>query len=157
MIVSSLASINEHPEMNMGLRQCIVRILSFDLIHLAPGSYPIEGDMLSFKIMDRQLAAPEDKQFEVHRQYIDIHIPLNTNEAIGYNLQNPNMALSSPFDNQNDIGFSDSEQNSSWLILSPGDMAIIFPQEWHKPACTLLSSQLLRKVVAKVHRSYLLK
>lgn len=155
MIVDSLSTISQHPGLDAGLQRCLYQILKYDLFQLEPGTYPIQENLLQLKIVDRQLAIPEEKHYEVHKQFLDIHIPLSASEAIGYISPTAEISGSVPFDEQQDVAFIEETYRPSWLVLAPGDLVIIFPGEWHKPCCTLASSSVLRKAMVKIHRSLL--
>ena len=52
------------------------------------------------------------------------------------------------------LWFVDDEQ-TSYLALQPGDFAIFWPGELHRPLCTLTTPGPVKKLVVKVHQSLL--
>jgi YhcH/YjgK/YiaL family protein len=76
---------------------------------------------------------PREKSLlEAHRRYIDIHIPLRGEEAMGWApiscLTNP----CEPYNEDNDIEFyGDASRNI--FVIQPGQLAILFPEDAHAP------------------------
>ncbi|MGL4893098.1 MAG: YhcH/YjgK/YiaL family protein, partial [Aeromonas veronii] len=53
-----------------------------------------------------------------------------------------------------DLWFVDDDQ-TSYLALQPGDFAIFWPGELHRPLCTPNQPAQVKKLVVKVHRDLL--
>lgn len=152
MLIDSLQTIKQHVGLGPQLIDGIERILAIDLFILEPGDYHlVEGEVI-VKIMDRELSHPPAKPYEVHQRYIDIHIPLSGTEVLGYISGKSRMTIVAPFDSDKDIGFADSHEKhaEAWLTIPPGGLVIFYPGEWHKPACSLDASYVLRKAVIKI-------
>lgn len=150
MIVDSLASIKHHPGLDAEFLTALEQVMALDLFELAPGDYSLGAGKILVKMMDRQLTAPAVKPFEMHQRDIDIHIPLNGPETLGYVCGDARMENITPYDKAKDICFAQAQQGEAWLVLPPGGLVIFFPGEWHKPACYLDSTHFLRKAVIKI-------
>lgn len=152
MVIDSLETIKHHVGIEKYLRDSIEQVLTMGLFSLPLGDYLLGNGKIIVKIMDRELLSPSEKRYEVHQDYIDLHIPLSGFEAIGYVNKEGRMTNITPFDLGNDIGFSEpSEKNiETWINIPPGGVAIFYPGEWHKPACTLSVGAMLRKAVVKI-------
>ena len=74
----------------------------------------------------------EKAHLEAHRRFIDIHVPLSSEETIGWrpvaNLKN----CISPYDDANDIIFYGEAAQALFPVL-PGQFAIFFPEDAHAP------------------------
>lgn len=150
MIVDSLYTIKNHPGLDTDFLSAIELVSDVNLFGLESGDYPLVTDKILIKIMDRHLTAPSAKSYEVHQRYIDIHIPLNGPETLGYICGDGRMENTTPYDDARDIRFAQAQRGEAWLVLPPGGLVIFFPGEWHKPACYLDSTHLLRKAVVKI-------
>ena len=93
----------------------------------------------TMKSLDTQL-------LEVHRNYIDIHVPVDRDEVMGWL---PNHRLSSvvtPYDAQRDIAFYD-DAPLTHFTLHPGEFCIMTPMDAHAP---IIGTGTIRKICIKV-------
>lgn len=79
------------------------------------------------------LRAYNNALLEAHRRYIDIHIPLDNYETIGWA---PTEALkrtiASGYDAERDIAFYEDMAHTS-VDVRPGQCAVFFPEDAHAP------------------------
>ncbi|WP_141504639.1 YhcH/YjgK/YiaL family protein [Paenibacillus luteus] len=143
----------------MSYPEAILRGMNFirenDLNELKLGKHMIEGDLL-FALVQETIT--KDFQFqkpESHKQYIDIQYLVCGEERIGVvKLSNQSILIEDLLVDR-DVAFYGQLENEVELILHPGDYAIFFPSDIHRPCCTLKTDQLIRKVVIKIHISLL--
>ena len=116
------------------------------------GKQDIDGLKL-FCLVSEDLTEPgADRRGEFHEQYLDIQLLLWGEEWIGVG---PHAYVSDGADHPHpDLWFVDDDQ-TSYLALQPGDFAIFWPGELHRPLCTLTTPGLVKKLVVKVHQSLL--
>ena len=56
-----------------------------------------------------------------------------------------------PFDEGNDFGLYETPEQCTDVVLRAGDLAVLAPEDAHKPGCTLGSEPChVRKIVVKV-------
>ena len=73
-----------------------------------------------------------EQMLELHQQYIDIHVPVDKDETIGYL---PDYYLPSPhiaYNPERDIAFYTAEP-LCYITLHPGEFAIFTPHDAHAP------------------------
>lgn len=76
---------------------------------------------------------PQGKQMlEAHRQYIDIHVPISSEETIGWASLKHLRNITKEYNTENDIEFYGDEPQS-YLTIYPGQCAIFFPEDAHAP------------------------
>ncbi|ALP41270.1 YhcH/YjgK/YiaL family protein [Aeromonas schubertii] len=116
------------------------------------GRVTIDGDRL-FCLVQEDLTQPADERLgEFHQEYLDIQLLLSGREWIGVGPQQYRLeGLTHPHP---DLWFVEVEQES-WLAMRPGDFAIFYPGELHRPLCTQGLPAPVRKLVVKVHKSLL--
>lgn len=116
------------------------------------GRVDVDGDHL-FCLVQEDLTEPlDERRGEFHQEYLDIQLLLSGREWIGVGPQQYRLeGLSHPHP---DLWFVEVEQES-WLAMRPGDFAIFYPGELHRPLCTLGLPAPVRKLVVKVHKSLL--
>lgn len=98
-----------------------------------PGTVTLSDDGLTTACFDRPSMRSRDRaMLEIHRRFIDIHVPLSNEESIGWA---PLDALRHPFadyDEDKDIQFfNDAAQTI--VRVRPGDIAVFFPDDAHGP------------------------
>ncbi|MBP0604605.1 YhcH/YjgK/YiaL family protein [Aeromonas sanarellii] len=116
------------------------------------GKQEIDGLRL-FCLVSEDLTEPvADRRGEFHQQYLDIQLLLRGEEWIGVG---PHVYAGEGADHPHpDLWFVDDDQ-TSYLALQPGDFAIFWPGELHRPLCTPHSPAQVKKLVVKVHRDLL--
>lgn len=133
MIVTSInqaATLKQHyPELTIA----IDHLVELTTREFQPGKVTLDPDGYITASYERAAMRPRDKaMLEVHRKYIDIHIPLTDDESIGWA---PLDSLKKPFnqyDDDKDIQFF-CDSAHTIVRVRPGDIAIFFPNDAHGP------------------------
>lgn len=115
--------------------------------------HAIDGDRIFV-----QLAEPMTKTrspFELHKEYIDIHVLLQGREKQSWSSMPPSEA---PFKDElaeNDVAFYPAQKNPGTLLLSPGQYVAYLPWELHAPCGAVENPERIVKAVIKIRRSCL--
>lgn len=116
------------------------------------GKIEIDGLNLFYLVSEDLTEPAADRRGEFHEQYLDIQLLLRGEEWIGVG---PHDYVSDGADHPHpDLWFVDDEQ-TSYLALQPGDFAIFWPGELHRPLCTFNQPARVKKLVVKVHKDLL--
>ncbi len=79
------------------------------------------------------LRAREDAPLEAHRRYIDIHIPLDGPETIGWAPTDALTHIATPgYNAERDFALYDDEAHT-FFDVRPGQCAVFFPEDAHAP------------------------
>lgn len=79
------------------------------------------------------LRTREDAPLEAHRRYIDIHIPLDNTETIGWAPTDALTRIVTPgYNAERDIAFYE-DKAQTFLDVQPGQCAVFFPEDAHAP------------------------
>ena len=112
----------------------------------APGRIDIDGEDLFVMYNVGQGAGRENTVLEAHRRYLDIHFTIEGVEELGWKSTPQCAGRKTQYDEKNDVElFADAPE--SWSALSPGTLAIVWPEDAHAPMC---GSGAVRKYVVKV-------
>jgi YhcH/YjgK/YiaL family protein len=116
---------------------------------IADGRHPIDGDDVFALVATYDTVPGTEKRFETHVRHIDLQYVADGHERI---LHAPAAALTveTPYDEAADIAFYAEPPFASSLLMRPGDLAIFFPDDAHKPGCMAGARHTVRKVVVKV-------
>lgn len=150
MIIDTLAQGIANPLYPDVIRKTLQAIQDKHPDTLAVGKYLLQGDAVFFSVAEGETRELNSQRPEFHRRYIDIHIVLSGEEIIGAGVKGLPLEMAVPFEEANDIGFCRRIDSETWIHLLPGELAIIFPQELHRPMCTTGTPAALRKIVVKI-------
>jgi|SRR5476651_1288249 len=155
MIIDTLADGADNPFYPAAIRRALQGIRAFHLAELAPGKYPIEGELIFMTLVEGVTRPLDQQRPEFHRQYIDVHLVLAGEEIVGAATRDQRKITTEDFDREHDIGFCPHMGTESLIRLAPGDLVLVFPGELHRPMATLGQPARLRKVIAKIDVSLL--
>ncbi|SUW62272.1 Toxin-antitoxin biofilm protein TabA [Buttiauxella agrestis] len=155
MIIDTLSDGAKNPLYPAIIRNTLQAILDKKPHSLPAGKYPLQGDSVFFSVVEGETRPLENQKPEFHRQYIDIHIVLVGEEVIGAGVKGLALDMTEPFNEKQDIGFCQQIGSETLIHLHPGELAVIFPYELHRPMCTLSQPTALRKIIVKIDHALL--
>ncbi|CQD40481.1 NanQ anomerase/TabA/YiaL family protein [Yersinia mollaretii] len=132
------------------IRRTLATISQMDLVNLPAGEQEIEGREIYLNHIIAATKPLYEQAPELHRYYIDIHILLEGSEVIGASPSAQGQRPTMDFDTERDYGLFEGITSETLLTLAPGDIALLFPGELHRPMGTLGEVAPLRKIVVKV-------
>ena len=117
---------------------------------VAIGRHDIEGDDIYALVQDYATTAVETRQYEVHRQYLDVQYIHRGRELIYWSpldlLTEETMAYST----EHDAELYAYDQKGVPFEIGPGQFSILYPTDGHIPCCSVQGPAQVRKVVVKV-------
>ncbi|CNH81181.1 YhcH/YjgK/YiaL family protein [Yersinia vastinensis] len=150
MILDELKNAVNNPLYPEAIRRTLAAINKLDLANLPTGERDIEGREIYLNHIIATTKPLYEQAPELHHYYIDIHILLEGNEVIGASPTTQGQRPTMDFDTERDYGLFEGITTETLLTLAPGDIAILFPGELHRPMGTLAEITPLRKLVVKV-------
>jgi biofilm protein TabA len=113
------------------------------------GKIEVKQEQVFILVQNYRTSPAEEKNWEAHRKYLDIQLMLAGREKI---LHAPTGELSplGPYQAEKDVQLFHHSNHSTELILNPGDFAIFYPEDGHKPGCLVDGACEVTKAVAKV-------
>ncbi len=145
MILDSLSNFSNYITLNPLFRTVAEFIQTHDLNTLPEGKHTINGNDLFVNATTAKGKTPAEARLETHDCMLDIQIPLNTAETMGYT---PRTQLKpQPYNADNDITFYD-QTPSQYITVHPGMFAIFFPSDGHAPCISQASE--IKKLIFKV-------
>ena len=129
------------------LKECFTYAKEHDLVSYEKGSHPIDGERLFVNIVEYTTTNAEERFWEAHKQYLDVHIMLRGEEQIDLNfIQNMEVK---EFVEKDDFLPMDGEKNAS-VILRDGDFLICYPSDGHRTAVAVEKPAAIKKAIFKV-------
>lgn len=118
-----------------------------DLEHTSVGSYSVcEG--VTANVQEYDTFPAEEGSFETHDAYFDIQYVISGKEQFGY-CKREGLVLKEDRP-ENDVKFYEEPALSGTVLLLPGDLIIVAPEDAHKPRVAADGPEFVRKVVVKV-------
>ena len=145
MVVDTMENLEKYVSLNPLFEEVVKFVKEHDLMTLEVGKHPIKGDDLFLNIAVAKGKTDEEAVFETHRRMLDIQIPLDAPEAYGF------IPLSdlpeAEYNDAKDVTKYPGVASPTLVNCKPGDFAIFWPQDGHKPC---VGSGEIRKAIFKV-------
>jgi biofilm protein TabA len=147
MIIDTLAAAMQYEGLGPGIALGLAYLRNFDP-ETPVGRYPLDGDDLFALVQTYETGPATEKQFESHREYVDIQYIAEGAERILY-APVEGLEVCTPYSEAGDVVFYAEPGASSSFLLRPGDFAVLFPGDAHKPGCMAGARDPVKKVVVK--------
>ena len=147
MIFGNVENLDEFRYLDKAVKACFEYARSHDLAGFEKGSHEIDGERLFVNIVEYTTTTPQNRFWEAHRNYLDVHLMLDGREQIDLNFIG-NM-VQKEFVPQDDFLPLEGEPNSH-VILENGDFLICYPNDGHRTAVQVDSPQAIKKAIFKV-------
>jgi biofilm protein TabA len=115
------------------------------------GKYLLSDERVFVVVASGTTEPKEARKAEVHKKYIDVQILLEGEECIGYS-NHLEETVFSRASFENDLHFIDTVQNENFVELRPGDFALFYPGQIHRPMCAIDKITEVRKAIIKIPR-----
>ncbi len=150
MIYDKVTNINNYCKENDKLLKAIEFFNNFDSSK-PDGEYEVEGREIIANVQSYITQPPELKLFETHREYYDIHVMICGRERHDIYVGNKKeLECLSNYNSQKDVAMLEAPSVFSSIIISPGEFAVYYPQDFHRPNCSINSQNDVRKICFKV-------
>lgn len=150
MIFGNMNNLDEYLFLEEQVKECFIYAKEHALVEYEKGSHEIDVERLFVNIVEYKTVKAEERFWEAHKNYLDVHLMLDGREQIDLNfIQNMELKEYVPKD---DFLPMDGEKNSS-VILSNGDFLICYPNDGHRTAVVAGESQKIKKAIFKVRIS----
>lgn len=113
------------------------------------GRYPVAGEEVFALVSSYDTGPATGRRFETHRRHLDVQLVAEGQERI---LHAPAATLTpaTEYDEGADVLFYVDPPFSSSLLLRPGELALFYPGDAHKPGCMAGGRHRVKKVVVKI-------
>ena len=147
MIFGNINNLSEFPFLEEQVKECFEYAKTHDLASYEKGSHEIDGDRLFVNIVEYTTTTPEERFWEAHKAYLDIHILVKGEETIDINFIE-NMKLGE-YKEADDFLPMEGDMQAS-VILKPGDFLICYPEDAHRTGVIATKVSDLKKGIFKV-------
>ena len=147
MIFGNIHNLKEVPFLEEKVKECFEYAKNHNLVSYEEGSHEIDGERLFVNIVEYTTTKPEERFWEAHKNYLNVHVMLQGTEQIDLNfIQNMDVK---EFVEKDDFLPMDGDKNSS-VILRDGDFLICYPSDGHRTAVAVQEPEKIKKAIFKV-------
>lgn len=149
MFFSPIATAEKYNYLEEKFTRAYKWLAETDLTALAEGAYPLGEDgavTANVQLYDTFCAA--EGSFETHDKFFDIQYLVSGKEQFG--VCNRTGLIVKKEVPENDVTFYEEPEHSGTVLLLPGDLIVVAPEDAHKPRCCAGTPEAVRKVVVKV-------
>jgi biofilm protein TabA len=114
------------------------------------GRYEIDGRNIYAIVSSYQTKPAEGQISETHKKYIDVQAILEGRECIDVAILSESIVIEKPYDETKDAAFYKMPADYASLAMTKGTFAVFYPQDIHRPCCSLGGEANVRKIVVKV-------
>ena len=147
MIFGNISQRKTYDFLPESLKECFEYAGEHKLTAFEKGSHPIDGERLFVNIVEYETTKPENRFWEAHRNYLDVHLMLDGQEQIDLNFIE-NMEQKD-FVQKDDFLPMDGEPNSH-VVLRAGDFLVCYPDDGHRTAVAAEGPERIKKAIFKV-------
>ncbi len=148
MICDDISNLNKYESINENIADIIKFLDTFDKSSFTTGRVDI-NDNLFANIQTYETSTANERQYEVHKEYIDLQFIVSGEERIDYAL-NKEYKNSYEINKDGDYFLTKDIDSYSSLTMKEDYFAIFFPGEFHKPGCSLNEDSKVSKIVFKI-------
>lgn len=149
MLVTSLPTADQNDYLSARMHAAYAFLREADLAHLPLGRVDVDGDDVFANVQEYDTVPAGQKQMEAHRCYYDVQFVVEGEELLQY-APLEGLEPVGAFDEATDFGFFATPETPSNIVLSAGDLAVLAPEDAHKPGCAVGAPGHVRKIVVKV-------
>lgn len=150
MIFGNLKHLNDYPFLDEAVKECFEYAKTHDLLSYEKGSHPIDGERLYVNIAEYETTVPENRFWEAHKQYLDLHLMLRGEERIDIAfIENSKLK---EYVEKDDFLPLDGCAIAS-VSLKKNDFLICYPQDGHMTGLAVCEPMNLKKAIFKIRIS----
>lgn len=147
MIYGNIKNRSEYAGLDKQIQACFEYAQAHDMSALPKGSHEINGEDLFVNIVEYETTTAENRFWEAHRHYLDLHLMIRGAEQIDLNFIE-NMTQKD-FVEADDFLPMDGGAKSS-VVLDEGDFLICYPHDAHRTAIAVGAPQQIKKAIFKI-------
>lgn len=146
MIYGNIKDLSHYLFLEPRVLKCLEYARDHDLAPLEKGRHDICGDAMYFNVAQYTTGPSDEKMYEAHKAYIDIHYMIQGEEAIEIAfVSNMEQGVYQPEGDYLPVAGTAAAS----AVLRPGDFLICYPEDGHKPGVQVDGPVTLKKAIFK--------
>ena len=132
MIFGNIKDLDLYSKMGKEIEKCLKYINENDISNFSKGVHEIEGDDFFVNIVEYDLCNDDERFWEAHKSYLDVHFMIHGSERIDF------------------VNLEDSTEMISYVDLRDGYFLICYPTDAHKTALKIDGDEHVKKAIFKI-------
>ncbi len=150
MIIDQFKNLNRVKFEDENMEEARTYLLTHDVLTLEEKNHVIKEGEIILIYQEALQKGIEESKYEAHRQFVDIHIPIEGTDFIR-SIRTSKLHVDGVFDEENDFILGDYEgENYTDCYLTPGSFGIYFPEDAHLAKATTRQPEVIKKFVMKI-------
>ena len=149
MVFGNIRDLKEYPWLEEGVQKAFQYAKEHwnEMIDYEKGRHDIDGEDLYVNIAEYETTTPEERFWEAHRDYLDLHVMLRGPEQIDVNfIDNMEQKEYVPADDFLPL-FGDPICST---VLNTGDFLLCYPKDAHRTAVAVKEPVTIKKAIFKI-------
>lgn len=147
MVFGNIKDLKDYTCPEEGIRKAFDYAASHNLLAYEKGRHNIDGDELYVNIVEYTTTIPEERFWEAHREYLDLHLMLCGPEQIDVNfIDNLDQKEYVPADDFLPL----FGKPNSHVVLNAGDFLLCYPTDAHRTAVAVNGPANIKKAIFKI-------
>jgi len=147
MIFGNIKNLQEYPFLEEQIKKCFTYAAENDLLSFEKGKHEIDGNRLFVNIVEYTTTQAEERFWEAHKKYLDVHLMLRGQEQIDLNFIQ-NMEVKEYVEDSDFVPMAGAKNCS--VVLRAGDYLICYPSDGHRTAVAVEKPEVIKKAIFKV-------
>ena len=147
MIFGNITNQEEYEFLEEKIKACFAYYEENDMENMEAGIHKIDGDDFFVNIVEYETTTPENRFWEAHKDYLDLHLMLLGEERIDLNFLKDMDLLD--YDKEKDFQAANGERNS-YVDLKIGDFLVCYPNDVHMTALQISDPVYTKKAIFKI-------
>lgn len=147
MVFGNIRDLKLFDYLEEDVRTCLEYAAAHDLAALEDGHYPIDGDRIYVNVSSYETTLAENRVWEAHRNYLDLHLMLRGREQMDVNFTD-NMTPQE-YVAENDFLPLEGEANGH-ILLDAGNFLVCYPNDAHRTAIQVDGPEMIKKAIFKI-------
>ncbi len=146
MILDSLENSSRYESLNPYFKLAFDYIKKTDWNKMEPGKIVLDGENCYINFMEATGKTPDIAKFETHKAYLDIQVPINVTEQMGFMPAEDLTQPDAPYNEEKDYTLF-SDKGGDLLTVKPMSFTVFWPWDGHQPC---IGEGTWRKLVVKI-------
>lgn len=151
MIICNRSNMMQQINPDARMQKALDFLMQDHLQNIPAGRVEIDGEAVYVRVLELQTIPPEQGKFEAHQKYIDIHYVAEGKEDIAV-IDTAKLVETDEYNPLKDVfhGKPAAAEEVSHLVLTQGELAVLYPSDAHAPTLMVGAPAHLKKIVVKV-------
>ena len=148
MVFGNIRDLKDFSWLEEGVRKSFQYAQEHDLLSYEKGRHDIDGDDLFVNIVEYETTTPEERFWEAHRQYLDLHFMLRGPEQIDVGFIDD--MEQKEYVEQDDFLPLEGEPSARIVLKNAGDFLLCYPADAHRTAVAVDGPAVIKKAIFKI-------